>query len=141
MQEKTTSALERELSGCADLHEYLKENASSLRAPELPELLRRALQKSGLTRAEALRRSNLNPIYGYQIFSGKRRPSRDTLLCLCFGLGLCADETQNLLLHAGYAQLYIRDPRDSILFFALNNGLSLLACNQQLDVHGEASLS
>lgn len=141
MQAKSTSELEQELSGCADLRGYLKRNDPALHAPELPELLQRALEKSGLTRAEALRRSNLNLVYGYQIFSGKRRPSRDTLLCLCFGLGLCADETQNLLLHAGYAQLYIRDPRDSILFFALNNGLSLLACNQQLDVHGEASLS
>ena len=140
MQEKTTSALERELSGCADLHEYLKENASSLRAPELPELLRRAMQKSGLSRAETLRRSNLNPIYGYQIFSGKRRPSRDCLLCLCFGLGLDADETQTLLRHAGYAQLYVRDPRDSILFYALHSGMSLIACNQQLEAHGETAL-
>ena len=141
MQAKSTSELERELTGCANLRGYLKRNESALYTPDLSELLHLELEKSGLTRAELLRRSNLNPIYGYQIFSGKRRPSRDTLLCLCFGLGLCADETQNLLLHAGYAQLYIRDPRDSILFFALNNGLSLLACNQQLDVHGEASLS
>ena len=141
MQAKSKSELEQELSGCADLRGYLKRNESALYTPDLSELLHLELEKSGLTRAELLRRSNLNPIYGYQILSGKRRPSRDTLLCLCFGLGLCADETQNLLLHAGYAQLYIRDPRDSILFFALNNGLSLLACNQQLDVHGEASLS
>ena len=140
MQEKTTSALERELSGCADLHEYLKGNASSLRAPELPELLRRALQKSGLTRAEALRRSNLNPIYGYQIFSGKRRPSRDNLLCLCFGFGLRADETQRLLKHAGYAQLYVKKPRDSILFYALDAGMDLVACNQRLDASGEPPL-
>ena len=141
MQAKSTSELEQELTGCANLRGYLKRNESALYTPDLSELLHLELEKSGLTRAELLRRSNLNPIYGYQILSGKRRPSRDTLLCLCFGLGLCADETQNLLLHAGYAQLYIRDPRDSILFFALNNGLSLLACNQQLDVHGEASLS
>lgn len=141
MQAKSTSELERELTGCANLRGYLKRNESALYTPDLSDLLHLELEKSGLTRAELLRRSNLNPIYGYQILSGKRRPSRDTLLCLCFGLGLCADETQNLLLHAGYAQLYIRNPRDSILFFALNNGLSLLACNQQLDVHGEASLS
>lgn len=141
MQAKSTSELERELTGCANLRGYLKRNESALYTPDLSELLHLELEKSGLTRAELLRRSNLNPIYGYQILSGKRRPSRDTLLCLCFGLGLCADETQNLLLHAGYAQLYVRDPRDSILFYALDSGMSLLACNQQLDVHGEASLS
>ena len=47
---------------------------------------------------------------------------------------------QKLLLHAGYAQLYVRDPRDSILFYALDNGMSLVACNQQLDERGEAIL-
>lgn len=140
MQAKSTSALERELSGCADLHGYLKQNASSLDVPELPELLHQALELRGLSRAELLRRSNLNPVYGYQILSGRRRPSRDSLLCLCFGLGLRADETQQLLLHAGYAQLYVRNPRDSILFYAFNSGMGLVACNQQLDAHGEAVL-
>ena len=140
MQAKSTSALERELSGCADLHGYLKQNASSLDVPELPELLHQALELRGLSRAELLRRSNLNPVYGYQILSGRRRPSRDSLLCMCFGLGLRADETQQLLLHAGYAQLYVRNPRDSILFYALNSGMGLVACNQQLDAHGEAVL-
>ena len=141
MQAKSTSELERELTGCANLRGYLKRNESALYTPDLSDLLHLELEKSGLTRAELLRRSNLNPIYGYQILSGKRRPGRDTLLCLCFGLGLRAAEAQGLLLHAGYAQLYVRDPRDSILFYALDSGMSLLACNQQLDVHGEASLS
>ena len=140
MQAKSTSELERALSGCADLHGYLKQNESALHAPDLPELLQLELEKSGLSRAEALRRSNLNPVYGYQILSGRRRPSRDSLLCLCFGLGLRANETQKLLLHAGYAQLYVREPRDSILFYALNSGMSLMACNQQLDAQGEAAL-
>ena len=45
-----------------------------------------------------------------------------------------------LLRHAGYAQLYVRDPCDSILFYALDNGMSLVACNQQLDERGEAIL-
>ena len=140
MQAKSTSELERELTGCANLRGYLKRNESALYTPDLSELLHLELEKSGLTRAELLRRSNLNPIYGYQILSGKRCPGRDTILCLCFGLALRAAEAQRLLLHAGYAQLYVRDPRDSILFYALDSGMSLLACNQQLDANGEATL-
>ena len=50
------------------------------------------------------------------------------------------DEPQKLLLHAGYAQIYDWVPRDSILFYALDNGMSLVACNQQLDERGEAIL-
>ena len=39
MQAKSTSELEQELSGCADLRGYLKRNDPALHAPELPELL------------------------------------------------------------------------------------------------------
>ena len=38
MQAKSTSELEQELSGCADLRGYLKRNDPALHAPELPEL-------------------------------------------------------------------------------------------------------
>ena len=62
------------------------------------------------------------------------------MLCLCLRVGLRADEPQKLLLHAGYAQIYDWVPRDSILFYALDNGMSLVACNQQLDERGEAIL-
>ncbi len=66
------------------------------------------------------------------------RPSCDDLLCS--RVGLRTDEPQKLLLHAGYAQIYDWVPRDSILFYALDNGMSLVACNQQLDERGEAIL-
>ena len=89
---------------------------------------------------ELLRRSGLNAVYGYQILSGKRHPGRESLLCLCFGLGLDAEQTQKLLLHAGCAQLYIKKPRESIIYYALNAGLPLPSCNQLLYEHGEAIL-
>ena len=59
------------------------------------------------------------------------------VVTICFA---CASEPQRLLLHAGYAQIYDWVPRDSILFYALDNGMSLVACNQQLDERGEAIL-
>lgn len=72
MQEKPTAALEQELSACADLRAYLKTNTGALCAPGLPALLQQLMQSRGLSRAELLRRSGLNAVYGYQILSGKR---------------------------------------------------------------------
>lgn len=140
MQEKPTAALEQELSACADLRTYFKSNTVGLRTHELPALLQQLMQSKGLSRAELLRRSGLNAVYGYQILSGKRHPGRESLLCLCFGLGLDAEQTQKLLLHAGFAQLYVKRPRESIIFYALNAGLSVCACSQLLYEHGEAVL-
>ena len=117
--------------------------AQQLRAAEAPalhELLQQLMQSRGLSRAELLRRSGLNAVYGYQILSGKRHPGRESLLCLCFGLGLGAEQTQKLLLHAGCAQLYIKKPRESIIYYALNAALPLPSCNQLLYEHGEAIL-
>ena len=77
MQEKPTAALEQELSACADLRAYLKTNTGALCAPGLPALLQQLMQSKGLSRAELLRRSGLNAVYGYQILAGKRHPGRD----------------------------------------------------------------
>ena len=76
MQEKPTAALEQELSACADLRAYLKTNTGALCAPGLPALLQQFMQSRGLSRAELLRRSGLNAVYGYQILAGKRHPGR-----------------------------------------------------------------
>ena len=65
MQEKPTAALEQELSACADLRAYLKTNTGALCAPGLPALLQQLMQSRGLSRAELLRRSGLNAVYGY----------------------------------------------------------------------------
>lgn len=140
MQGKSTSALERELSACADLRGYLKKNTRELRAPELPELLCQLAAERNLSRAEVARRSCMNTIYTYQIFSGRRHPGRESLLCLCFGLDLRAEQAQTLLLHAGFAQLYVRNRRESIIYHALEMGLSLPEVNQQLFELGETVL-
>lgn len=140
MQEKSTSALEQELRSCANLRGYLKANQSALRLPSLSVRLQQALAQSGLTRAQVARRSGLNNIYVYQLFSGHRHPSRDSLLCLCFGLGLDAARTQSLLHHSGYGPLYVRNPRDCIIYYALDKGMSILEANQQLDELGQPLL-
>ena len=93
------------------------------------------LTQKHLTRAEVVRRSNLNKAYVYQIFSGKKYPSRDKVIALSFGLGLSAEEAQTLLKQAGYRELYPRDPRDALLLFALGKGMSILAANELLYDH------
>ena len=56
MQVKTTSALEQELSACANFHQFLSENAPAQQTPALAEVLQRALAACGMSRAEVIRR-------------------------------------------------------------------------------------
>ena len=75
------------------------------------------------------------------ITTGKRRPSRNKLLCLFFGMGLDAEAVQYVLKHCGYPPLYLKNRRDSVILFALQNGFTLLQANEILFEHGEAVLS
>ena len=60
----------------------------------------------------------MNRGYCYEIMSGTpKNSSRDKIILLCFGLNLTVDEAQQLLKKSGYAALYARDSRDSIIIF------------------------
>lgn len=99
------------------------------------EYLEQWLRKKQLTRAEVVRASNLNKAYVYQIFSGKKYPSRDKVIALTFGLHLTIEETQTLLKQAGYRELYPRAPRDALLLFALGRGMDIISANELLFDH------
>ena len=71
-------------------------------------------------------------VYLHQVFSGRRTPSRNRLLCLCFGLGASVDEAQDLLRHARLAPLYSRDRRDAIVIFGLSHNMTLGEINDKL---------
>ena len=132
MQEKTTGELERELSSCASFRDFVRDHPDLGCPMELHEQLERAIEKSGMRRAEVLQRSGLNMIYGYQILSGKRRPSRDVLLCLCLGLRMQPEQVQTLLKSTGYAPLYVKNRRDSAIYYALRHGHDAVTLNQML---------
>ena len=140
MQVKTTGQLERELSDCANVEDYLKGN--TLLGEECPvgEELTGLLEEKGLRRAQVIEESNLNAIYAYQIFSGRRQPSRDKLLCLCLAMKLEAEECQRLLKRCGYPPLYARKQRDSLILFGFHKHQTVLEVNEQLQFWGEELL-
>ena len=102
--------------------------------------LEQLLQETGLSKPEVLRRAEINDIYGYQLFAGSRRPSRDKLVALCVGFGLSDERTQQLLKAVGFAPLYPKHRRDSILLFGLQKGYTILQINHLLYEHGEPTL-
>lgn len=140
MQVRNTTDLEQELAVCAQVGQYLDENAGQMLEGTVAEYLLRLLDERGLKRTDVIGASGLNDIYAHQIFSGKRTPSRDKLLCLCFGMKLTSDETQTLLKQCGYPTLYAKKRRDSIILHALFHKSSLMQCNEELYNIGEVLL-
>lgn len=132
MQDRTTKDLEKELSSCAQLHTFLESNKLSSKEESVSELLKKYMEEKGVTRADVIAGSGLNDIYAHQILAGKRRPSRDKLLCLCFGLGLSAENVQGMLRDCGYVPLYVKRRRDSIILYALLKSMTLIELNELL---------
>lgn len=118
---KTTLEMKNELNECEDLEIFLKENEENFCHLSLEALLERYLAEKQLKKAEVIRRSGLNQVYAYQIFSGAKRAERDKLLCIAIAAGMTAAEADRLLLAGGKPTLYPRVVRDSVIEYALNH--------------------
>lgn len=140
MPKKSTSSLENELKNCESLDSFLKRNQNELSKDTLTDQLQSLIEAKSLTKSDVVKASNLNEVYAYQILSGARRPSRDKLLCLCFAMHATKEETQALLRGGGFAPLYIRNQRDSIILYDLAHDKSILEVNRDLYDHGEPLL-
>ena len=137
---KDTSRMEEELKSCSDFKKFYSENRENFTDKALPEYLSELIEERGITRAEAIKRSELSEIYAYQIFSGVRRPSRNKLLALTVGIGLDFDRTQRLLLAAGYPELYVKNGFDCVVAYGICKGFSVMQINDLLWECGEETL-
>ena len=98
------------------------------------------MKGSGLSKAELARRAWISEVYLHQVFSGRRRPSRDRLLCLCIGLGAGLEEANLLLKGMGYAPVYPRLKRDAIISHGLLHRTPLAEINDKLFSENEKTL-
>ena len=132
MDFKNTDDLKQELMHSPDLHEFLSENNEHFICAPATDFLELLLARKGLSKARLAKQSGMSEVYLHQIFSGRRSPSRNRLLCICYGLGATLDETQSLLNHFELAQLYPKTRRDSILIYGLLHNFSLFEINDKL---------
>lgn len=137
---KETDDLRKELAEASGLEKYLAENRSSFSLESTANALSRLIEEKGISKAALARESGMSEIYLYQILSGRRSPSRNRLVCLCFGLNIGVDETQELLRLSGAAQLYPRIRRDAIIIYGLSHGMTLFDVNDKLFEQNEETL-
>ena len=137
---KNTDDLRQELMESADLEQFLTDNQENFDSGKVCELLDALFQKRRISKAALAKLSGMSEVYLHQVFSGRRNPSRNRLLCICFGLGATAEETQELLKHCGHAQLYPRSRRDAIILYGLTNGMDLFDVNDKLFTENEETL-
>lgn len=137
---KPTNKLMEELNNTSQLDKYLKDNSNFLIDKSLCNFLCEKFEKNGLTKADVIKRSEINEIYGYQILSGKRFPSRNKLISLCVGAEFSISETNDILRIAEYSPLFPKIKRDSVIIFCMKKKYPVWKINEELYDHNLQTL-
>lgn len=140
MDSKSTDDLKQELMSDSDIDSYIKENESYFVDRSVTEMLTGFYERRNMTKSQLAQRSCMSEIYLHQIFSGRRKPSRDKILCLCIGMDLSIEDTQRLLKEAAFAQLYPRIRREAIIYHGIVHHTPLNEINDKLFEADEKAL-
>lgn len=131
--DKSTDELLEILKSKVTYEDFFSQEIGELLFSSISEYLEMLINEKGLKKSEVIERANLDKNYAYQIFNGtKTNPSRNKIIMLSFGMGLTLNETRKLLKLCSISDLYIRNPRDSIIIFCLTKGKSIIECNEYL---------
>lgn len=139
-RESSSATMNILLKAATNIDDYLNQNQDNMNNQSLYEHLNYLLIEKNLRVAEVKTASGLEKAYVYQIFAGQKKPSRDKLIAIAFGLGLTDEETDKLLKVARYQYLYPRDNRDAIIKFCLRQGMSIQETEDALEARGFQTL-
>ncbi|MCR5432580.1 MAG: hypothetical protein K6E95_08480 [Lachnospiraceae bacterium] len=109
-----------------DPGKFFKQNERSFLMLSFSEYLNLWCKKNLEVPEHVIIRAGLEKSYGHQLFSGKRNPSRDTVLLLSIAMNADYKQAQEMLRIAGKSQLYPRIKRDAAIIYCLTNHKSLI---------------
>ena len=138
VKEPLTDELLEELRESPDPVKFANRNKITHRS--LPDYLQQLLDEKGLKRPKVIAEAGLNATYGYDIFTGKKRPSREKVLPLAFAMNCTLQEANRMLQAAGVNELYVKDRRDAIIIFCIDHGYTLMKANEELFRFGESPI-
>lgn len=119
-----TDNLLNELRNSKDLQAFFNENEDKFIKETPVSFLNHIIDNKNITVAQVAKISGSTE-YVYKVFNGTRRPSRNILIAVAFGLELSFEETQLLLRISKQAILDSRDKRDSTIIYGLVNHISI----------------
>lgn len=140
MNYKTTDDLQQALLAAPDLDRFLEENDEKFNHEDVPALLNKMFENKNMSKAALAKQAGMSSVYLHQVFSGRRNPSRNRMLCICLGMEATLEETQELLKRSGMGLLYPKDRRDAIIIYGLLHHQTLFEVNDKLFCEDEETL-
>lgn len=141
MEKKSTDELLKQLNSCNNIDDYFKENGEQLIQTNIADYLYDVFKEKCLVKSQVFCKAEVDEIFGYQIFSGRKNPSRNTLIAICIGARFTLNEIQAALKIAGFATLYAKNKRDSLIIYGITHAKSVLEINEMLWGENEKTLN
>ncbi|MBP5260685.1 MAG: helix-turn-helix transcriptional regulator [Clostridiales bacterium] len=130
-----TDDLMKKLSTCGDgntLDEYL-DSISGKFPGEFNLYMKSILESRNMTIADLQRKCGIDRNYIYQIMDGRKKAGRDKIIAMSLGADMSLAECQRALEISKEGILYPKSRRDSVIIYALNNGMSVMELNGLLE--------
>ena len=127
-----TEELLNELKNVADIESFFAANENKLITQTTSDYLNDMVKIKDTYISAIVKNSGIGE-YAYKIFNGNRKPSRDILISIAFGMNLSLEETQLLLRISKFAILDSRDKRDSVIIFGITHGLTVFQTDDILE--------
>lgn len=127
-----TNILNEKLNQDISFTEFFDENAKDFLDVPLRCYLKALIEQKHFTKVQMIRDSGINRRFFFDILSGKRNPTRNYVLRMMIALHIPLKNAQWLLRATGYAQLYARDKRDSVIIYCINHKTNVNECNVML---------
>lgn len=140
MRKSTEDLLEELQNENCKIDEYLKGNGESFVYDKIKDFWEAAIEKSGYSKSNIINKSDFSYCYFYDVINCRKIPGRDKIIRLILTMKLSVDECQEALRISGRSALYPRIKRDSIILFAISNGLSIYQLSELLADAGEEQL-
>lgn len=138
---KDTKDLIEELKDYSNFKSFYESNSENIEEISLSEYLQNLIESKKLNKSEIVEKSEMSEVYAYQIISGiRKKPQRNKVLCLAFGMGLELEEVQSLLKKTGYPMLYAKNPFDCVVIYALYKKMSVIEVNELLYEYNQETL-
>lgn len=135
-----TEELLKNLLKSNNIEKYIKENEEYFIDLTISQFLSEYISAKGLKKSTVIKNAEISEIFGFQVLSGTRNPSRNTLLSLCIAMKMTLDEVQATLKIAEFAPLYPKSKRDSIIILGITNGKNVCQINNELYDNDEETL-
>ena len=128
----STLELWAKLFKSSSLDQYLSDRNEIPELPVFSDYIKALAEEKGEKPETVIGRGGIESSFGHKLFSGTRKPSRDTVLQLAFGFAMDADETQKLLNVARATALHPRVKRDAVIAYCLQFHKSFMETQQLL---------